>query len=648
MNIFARWPQRLSSRFALPVAFAILYWIASFMLRVVVAAAFPPTSPVALSDWFRAFLVGFHLDAVVACCLGCVWALWVGWPKDTAWRSWLFTGITRVAAWLFWFVMVFTLVAEGVFFEEFRSRYNTVAIDYLIYPHEVFVNIWEAYPVPAVVVGVALLSTVITWLGSKALGLAIHRSEPTRSRKGALSWALASVVLVGTVRLDEIRFSRERTVNEVASNTFVSLLAAALTRNLDYPAFYPTMARTEAYERARRLVGTPDARFSGSPDSIQRQIQGDPSRPKMNVVLLLEESLGSEFMGSLGRPGESLTPRLDGIATNHALLFDNIYADGNRTIRGYEGVFSSFPPLPGDSIVARDRSDHVETIARVLARDGYDTTFVYAGRGVFDGTGAFTTANGWSNFVELKDFKAPVFTTVWGVCNEDLYDRVIEEARERHRRGLPFFITSMSVSNHKPYTYPTGRITEDPLARKRNHAVKYTDYALGRFFDQVRKEPFWTNTVFAVIADHGARVYGSQTIPIRSYEIPAIVFGPAVAPAPKRISTLGCQLDLGPTLLGLIGRPYESTFFGRDLLKWPELPGRCLVHHNRSVGIYSDRRLVVLSLNRKLEYFEGDPKREQMRRVAEPDERMKELEADAMALFQVADELYMKRRYRVE
>jgi phosphoglycerol transferase MdoB-like AlkP superfamily enzyme len=551
-------------------------------------------------------------------------------------------------AWLYWFVLIFMLAAEAFFFEEYRSRYNTVAIDYLIYPHEVFVNIWEAYPVPTVVAIVALVASGVTWFGWRALLWAEQSIIPTRSGKGVLTWALAAVVLVATVRLEEIRFSRERTVNEVASNTFVALAAAALTRNLDYVAFYPTVPRAQAYERSRRLLATPDAQFNGPAESIQRRIAGDTNRPKVNLILLLEESLGSEFFGSLGRPGNTLTPRLDGIATNHALLFDNIYADGNRTIRGYEGVFSSFPPLPGDSIVARDRSDHVETIARALARDGYDTTFVYAGRGVFDGTRAFASANGWSNFVELKDFKSPVFTTVWGVCNEDLYDRVIVEARERHKKGVPFFLTSMSVSNHKPYTYPTGRIAEDPLARKRDHAVKYTDYAIGRFFDQVRNEPFWTNTIFAVIADHGARVYGSQTIPIRSYEIPVMFFGPSVVTQPKRVSTLGCQLDLSPTMMGMIGRPYDSTFFGRDLLKWPNQPGRCLVHHNRSIGIYSDQRLAILSLNKKIEYFEGDPKREQMRRVSEADPRMKELEADATALFQVADELYMQRRFRVD
>ena len=282
-----------------------------------------------------------------------------------------------------------------------------------------------------------------------------------------------------------------------------------------------------------------------------------------------------------------------------------------------------------------------------MARDGYDTTFIYAGRGLFDGTGPFVKANGWSNFVELKDFKAPVFTTVWGVCNEDLYDRVLVECRERTQRGLPFFVTSMSVSNHRPYTYPPGRIAENPLAKTRQNVVKYSDFALNRFFEMARKEPFWTNTIFAVVADHGARVYGSQTIPIRSYEIPMVLFGPAVSPQPRRISTPGCQLDIAPTRMGLIGRPYESSFFGHDLLKWPNLPSRALLNHNRSIGIYETNHLVALNLNKQIEYFAGDPRTGQMRRTTEPDEAHFKLRDDATALFQVADDLYMNRRYRV-
>lgn len=635
---FSRW------RFLLGHAGAFLFL--STILRAVLALGFRPTSAVSAGDWIRAFAVGLHFDVAMTAVLFVPLAWLTGILAPRVWISWHRMWLSLVL-FIAWAVLCFVLIGEGYFFEEFRSRYNTVAIDYLIYPHEVFVNIWDTYNVPVVIGTIVVLATMMVWRGWRVARVRTATGVVGARWRPALGWTAIAVALGATVRIEEARFSSERTINEIANNTFVSVLTAAFTRNLDYAQFYPTMPRDEAYARARKLVATPDATYSGPADSLQRKIAGDGSRPRLNVMLLLEESLGSEFWGSLGRPGASLTPQLDRIAAEEGLLFDNLYADGNRTIRGYEGVFCSFPPLPGDAIVARDRSEHIETVARALARDGYDTTFVYAGRGLFDGTRPFTTANGWSNFVELKDFKSPEFTTVWGVCNEDLYKRAIEEARDRHAKGLPFFLTTMSVSNHKPYTYPAGHIAENPLEKTRENVVKYSDYALGRFFEMARKEAYWTNTIFVVIADHGARVYGSQTIPIRSYEIPMLVVGPAVVPKPARASMLGCQLDVAPTLLGMIGRPYESVFFGRDLLRHPTMPGRVLLNHNRSIGIYSDQRLVVFSLNRKVEYFRGDPKVGQMERATEPDATMRELEMDATALFQIGDELYMNRRFRL-
>ncbi len=637
----------ISSRLRLPLLCVAALLVASTLLRTILAVAFPGPTVVPWTDYLRAFAVGLRFDLTAILVLTIPIALWCLLVSEKRWKSRAWRAVLLGALFIASAGFTFLFVAEGFFFEEFRSRYNTVAIDYLIYPHEVFVNIRESYPIGWIIAGCATVGVVMTWVLARGFREKNPLTPQPRRPLYAFVWLAVTLGLVLSVNIESARFSRERTVNELANNTFVSVTTAALTRNLDYSAFYPTLPPDEAYARTRKLLTSSNAPFTGDPRSLQRRVAGDASRPKLNVILLFEESLGSEFWGVLGRTN-TLTPRMDEICRNEALLFDNIYADGNRTIRGYEGVFSSFPPLPGDSIVARDRSDNVETIARVLQRDGYDTTFLYAGRGVFDGTGSFAKRNGWTNFIELTDFKNPAFLTIWGVCNEDLYDRAIEEMRDRHKRGLPFFVTTMSVSNHKPFTYPKGRIAEDPNERRRENVVKYSDYALGRFFDMVRKEPFWTNTIFVVAADHGARVYGSQTIPIQSYEVPVLVVGPAVVPEPRRVSTLGCQLDVAPTILGLIGRPYETVFFGHDLLRDHDVPSRVLLNHNRSIGIYADERLVTFSLNKTVEYFRGNPKTTQMLRDDSPDERSKELEKDATALFQVADDLYMNRRFRID
>ena len=618
-------------------------------LRLALLLHFRPPGPALLAELARTALAGFHADIYVGLVLSLPLLFWFVLVPNRSfgrhWHRWFLT----IGLCLFWLVEVFLLFAEFYFFEEFKSRFNTVAVDYLFYPHEVFINIWDAYPVAIVLIVCGGLSAAWVAAARKLFARMWDQPCPASVRWLHLAGAVAlCAVLTPTMHLKGTRFSQERLINEMADNGTLSFVSAFWTRHLDYAAFYRTMPQEQAYQRVRRLMKGPSEEFTGPPQSIRRHVAGDPRRPRLNVVLILEESLGSEFWSSLGRKEPTLMPEMERLAKEEGLFFSDIYASGNRTVRGFEGVLSSFPPLPGDAIVKRDLSQNVETIARVLKRDGYDTLFLYGGRGIFDGMRTFALNNGYDRFIEQKHFKTPTFATIWGVCDEDLFARAIDEFRELSKTGNPFLGTMLSVSNHKPFTYPKGRIPENPDRRQRAHAVKYSDYALGRFFAAARQEPFWTNTVFVVVADHGARVYGSQSIPIHSYEIPLLIVGPAVVKKPARVPYLGCSLDVAPTVLGLIGRPYETTFFGRDLLQSPPAQGRAWLDHNRDIGMFAQERLVVLGLMQSVEFYQGDPKAAEMTHLPNPTPLDEELLKDAIAVFQVADDLYVHQRYRID
>ena len=635
-------------RYGLALFFLLSLLAGCSLLRMILYAQFHPAAPVG-GDVMKAFLLGLQRDllAVLPTTMPLLFWFWIV-PERSFNQRWHRVLLTA-ALFLFWFGQVFLYNTEYHFFDEFKSRFNTVAVDYLMYPQEVFVNIWESYPVTLIVGGCALAAGAWTWVARRLFRPMWAQPVAARWRFMWLAAALAlAVVLAQTVPFKGVRFSHERVMNELANNGSISFVAAALTRNLDYAAFYKTLPLEESYARVKKWLAEPGVEFVSATNSILRRISGDTSRPRLNVVLLMEESLGSEFWGSLGRQKATLTPEMDRLAAEEGMLFTSLYASGNRTVRGFEGILSSFPPLPGDSIVKRDQSENVETIARVLKRDGYQTLFLYGGRAFFDNLGPFTSRNGYDRVIEQKHFAKPTFTTAWGVCDEDLFMRGIEELRSLNQSGKPFLATFMSVSNHKPYTYPQGRIAEDPAKQKRSHAVKYSDYALGLFFKEARKEAFWTNTIFVVVADHGARVYGSQSIPIHSYEIPMLIAGPAVVKAPSRPAMLGCSLDVAPTVLGLLGRPYQSMFFGRDLLKEPGAPARVLINHNREIGLYAQERLVVLGLMQNVEFYRGDPKVVDLERSEGGGALEAELEKDATAFFQVADDLYVHRRYRID
>jgi phosphoglycerol transferase MdoB-like AlkP superfamily enzyme len=616
------------------------------VLRVVLFSAFKPAT--SFGQTLLAFLSGAYRDLFVALILTlpllCWFALFPERRFGSTWHRFLFWSFS----FLFWFLQLFILFVEYFFFDEFKSRFNTVAVDYLLYPHEVFINIWESYHVGIVLAICLALSICWVFVAKKRFSGMWDGAFPKRRRLLYLVSAIVLVLLLTpTIPLKGPRVSQDRTLNEVADNGTLAFVAAAWTRHLDYAAFYKTVPKAEAYDRTRRLLAEPGSQFVENGFSIRRRIAGDPGLPRLNVVLFLEESLGSEFWGCLGRT-DTLTPEMDRLAIQEGMLFTNLYASGNRTVRGMEGVLSSFPPLPGDSIVKRDLSDNVETIARILKRDGYSTVFLYGGRGLFDGMRSFAVRNGYDRFIEQKHFPNPTFTTIWGVCDEDLFARTIEECRILSQGPNPFFTTVLSVSNHKPFTYPRGKIPEDPDERKRENAVKYSDYALGQFFRAAKKESFWTNTVFAVVADHGARVYGKQSIPIHSYEIPLVILGPAVVKEATRIGQLGGSLDISPTILGLIGRPYETLAFGHNLLKCPAENGRALLNHNRDIGLLAHDRLVVLGLMQTEEFYSGNPKLVDMTPLLSPNSYDRELESQAVALFQVADDLYMHQRFSID
>jgi phosphoglycerol transferase MdoB-like AlkP superfamily enzyme len=632
------------SRFGFVAMQAVLLVFLWTILRVVLFQMFsmPATTP---TDTTRAFLIGLHLDVTASACIMLPLLVWCCLMPNRWIGSTLHRAFISTTCLIFWVVQVFLLFVEFFFFDEFKSRFNTVAIDYLMYPHEVFVNIRDSYPITLILI-VAIAGGGTMYFAARQVATYAWNPVSRKVRFAMLLLGLGvTTALVATSTFSEAKFSNERTLNEIANNGAVSLVTAAWSHNLDYTAYYKTMDKAAAFARTRKMLEQEGSQFVADPTSLRRHVAGDASRPKLNVVVMLEESLGSEFWGSLGRKGETLTPNLDKLA-GEGLLFENIYATGNRTVRGFEGVLSSFPPLPGDSIVKRDHSENVETIARVLKRDGYDTMFLYGGRGLFDGMRSFTVHNGYDRFIEQKDFPNPTYTTIWGVCNEDLYNKTLDELRTASKTGRPFLATVLSVSNHKPYLYPPGRIPEDPKAQKREYAVKYTDWALGQFFEAAKKEPFWTNTIFVVVADHGARVYGQQTIPIHSYEIPLVFLGPAAVKSPARNSILGSQVDVVPTILGILGRPYDSMFYGRDLLKPHH--NFVIVNHNRDIGMYRDQHLAVLNLQKGVEFFHGDPKGEEMKTAVTPDAQDLELEKDATALFQTADDLYMGRRYHID
>lgn len=615
-------------------------------------------------------------------------------------------GSLRHAWWRYVFLTVicggllFGIAVEYSFWSEFTSRFNHIAIDYLLFPGEVATNIWQSYNVPAFVAAAGLLGAALAWPLHQWLRDAEFTPLPWPRRLltagGALLVAALAVFIANILPAQPFG---ERARDEVAANSHVQLVRAFATAHLSYEQYYHTLPT----DRAAALADAEFARRQSG--DVQRTFTAAVRRDRpLDVVVVLEESLGSEFVGRLGGRKPS-TPGFDRWCERGTLL-TNLVANGNRTVRGLEGVLCSFLPLPGDSVWKRSKSENVATIAQVLRGHGYRSEFFYGGAGIFDGMKPFALANGWERFIEdgvvSSDFPPEVFRTAWGVADGYVFDRLLEHQRSARAEGVPFFGTLLTTSNHKPFLTPNTRglkVSSDKAWRmagtacgiavvmillvifvgrhigrvqlgvmgflvlaiygiwmgvklqpkdSRENAVKYADQALAAYLDRADKEGFLEHTVLLVVGDHGARVYGSAEIPAASYRIPALLLAPDERFRGTTIDSLTSQIDLVPTLLSIAGIDYRAPFLGRDLLLPSATDGRAWLIHNRDVGLLTDHDLVVLGLRKSITWYrrsgrDSDAFLEVPESAVTPEQRA--LAERAAAGFQEASRLYESRSY---
>ena len=625
------------SRFVLPALLASAYLLICFITRVALALKSHAAGQLAWAEMPRVFALGAGFDIIVALGLCAAFVFWlVVLPQRWYQSRW-----HRALVWVGFSVTLFGLLYLGAveyfFFDEFDSRFNFVAVEYLIYPHEVFINIWQSYPVGQVLIGVALLTALLLW---SARGLIRCGLQAQQSLSRRLPWGVALCVALApahlAVNINSGRKNVNRVADEVAANGIYTFVNAAVNSHLDYNQFYATLDHDQAVARARQLVAQPNTEFiPGADHPLARRVTyAQPPKP-LHVIVLLQESLGAEFVGTYSqRPG--LTPKLDRIA-EESLVFMRTYASGTRTVRGMEGVTASFPPVPPESIVKRSKNEGMFNWSTVMKLNGYTPTFIYGGYGTFDNMNYFFGNNGY-RVIDRTDMPKPNFGNIWGVSDEDLYRNAFRVFDEQHQKGERIFSVVMSTSNHKPFTFPAGVPGVKTEGGGREAGVRYADYAIGWFIGELKKKPYFDNTLVVIVADHGARAYGRASIPLPTYEIPFMVYSPKHV-APGKFDGLTSQLDVAPTVLGLLNISHDSQFFGKDTLIGDAQSRVAVLNHNRDIALLRNEQLAQLGFRKTRAMVSYDKDTRRLARL--PDDEKALLDAEAM--FQIAYDSYINR-----
>jgi len=513
------------------------------------------------------------------------------------WRTrahrWFLHGVMTLSI----FIMLFTAVAEWLFWDEFGVRFNFIAVDYLVYSDEVLNNILESYPIGKLLSILALVAIGLSIALYRPVKKALVAPLPSWRQRlagivGLLLVAGASLQLIGQ---DSPRHQGGNAYqHELASNGPYQFFAAFRNNELDYQQFYRSLPAEQLGQQLRAELDEPNATFTGKdPLDIRRTINNPGTLRTPNIVLVTIESFSARYMGSNG-DARNLTPNLDQLR-KQSLYFNNFYATGTRTDRGLEAITLSIPPTPGRSVVKRiGRESGYASLGQQLTAVGYDSVFVYGGRGYFDNMNAFFSGNGYRVVDQSSVPEADIhFKNAWGMADEDLYRQALNLADADYAKKQPFLLQLMTTSNHRPYTYPEGRI-DIPSGKGRDGAVKYTDYAIGKFLEDARRKPWFDDTIFVFVADHTAGSAGKEDLPVVNYQIPLFIYAPKLIPA-RETAQLTSQIDLAPTLLGLLNLDYTSTFFGRNVLLDNPLPPRVLIGNYQHLGLFDGTNLAILS-----------------------------------------------------
>ncbi|EKE74932.1 LTA synthase family protein [Gallaecimonas xiamenensis] len=512
---------------------------------------------------------------------------------------------TKITAWyyrlLFWCLALME-VATPQFILEYDSRPNRLFFEYLNHPHEVAAMLWQGYK------GVLLVATLVlvlmAWLAGRLLPA---KADPKAPRLGTRLAGTLGLLLVcflaarGTLahrplNPSLVAFSDDRLVNTLAVNSFYNTAFAIYQlKNESFAGgAYGHMSQQEVVHRVRTLAGLTATPLDPAIPSLHHQGASRHPGSKPNLVIIVEESLGAQYVGSLG--GEDLTPNIDRLA-EESWFFQQAYATGTRSVRGLEAITTGFLPTPARAVLKLPRAQSgFFTLASLLKQYGYHSRFVYGGESHFDNMKNFFLGNGFDEIHDLAKFSKPGFVGSWGASDEDMFKELNGLLAKDQQ---PTLTVAFSVSNHSPYEYPAGRIEPQGDPASRANGARYADWALGQFFAKAKTEDYWDNTVFMVIADHDSRVYGAKAVPVEHFHIPALILGKDISP--RKDPRLVSQIDMAPTLLSLLGVSSYHPMLGQDLTR--QSPDRALMQYGDTFGYLKGDLLTVLRFNKEPEQF---------------------------------------------
>lgn len=539
-------------------------------------------SSASTSELIDTFLLGARFDLRI-CVYACIPLIFIGLTTSEGYK-------TFSHYWLTLFSTGFLLlgVMEIEFYGEFQQRLNGLVFQYIKEDFStVMTMIWYGLPVVTYTV-VWLVGSWLLWFLFK---LMLDRVYGKREGKAGLNYIPIVVVLIlltimlgrGTLRSGpplrwgDAFHSDHMFLNHLALNGTFTLAKAVIYKNEMNPnsKWLKALPENEAVSVTRKMILTKSDQLVDLDDAPIRRIHASSRDPAnaypQNIVVILMESYSGQFVGALGNK-QGVTPEFDALA-KEGVLFSHFFSNGTHTHQGIFATLSCFPNLPGYEYLMQqpEGRSHFSGLARLLPE--HESLFVYNGDFSWDNQAGYFRNQGLKRFVGRYDYENPIFEDpVWGVSDEDMFSRGAEEWQElANEPEQPFLLILQSLSNHLPYNLPEPLafkpITDQGELSQRLTAMKYSDWALGQFFRKIRETEQFSNTLFVIVGDHGFGVEEQLTeINLLRFHVPMLLIGPGLQKRfGNRIDTIGSQVDIVPTVAGLLGKSVQHQCWGRNL-----------------------------------------------------------------------------------
>lgn len=546
---------------------------------------------------YKIFMGGFRIDVTTLLQIIALPFLALMVITLTPFKGRFVQQLTRFWCWLFLVAMVLMEAATPTFIAEYDARPNRLFFEYFSTPTEVIGMLMKGYWMQV------LLATLVVVVFAKYCWQWLRNDNKVDSKINPLGFfgliLVAAVIAIGIrsgvqhrpINPAMVAFSQDSMINTLPLNSTYSVLFALYQMKNEASAakFYGSIDNDKMLEIIKSSMPK-QAVFVDENMPTLHSLKPSQKFNNKNLIIVVEESLGAQFVGSLG--GKDLTPNIDSWK-NRSWFFNQLYATGTRSARGLEAITTGFLPSPARAVLKLPKAQkHFYTLAQTLAQAGYENSFIYGGESHFDNMKGFFLGNGFVKAIDQNDYPNPEFKGNWGVSDEDLFHYALSYLKQQ--TSQPKFSVIFSSSNHTPYEFPDGKIElYDAEKQTVNNAVKYADFALGQFLQQLEANGFMQNSVILVVADHDARVMGESLVPIEKFHIPGFIISPDVVP--QQDDTLISQIDLAPTLLSLLGINSPNPMIGQDLTQLPDdYQGRVMMQYaNNQAFVYSDRAVVL-------------------------------------------------------